>query len=103
MILRKSTPQYLKNITPLQRVQARIAHHNALQLCILDATDDDGVLVVLCNEVAMEKFVKISLQRHWPGKIETYCPTALMTGSKTSQNFELEELESSVRKSSYLN
>lgn len=103
MIFRKSTPQYLKNTTPLQRIQARIAHLSALQLCILDVNDDNGVLIVFCNDAPMEKFVKLSLEKHWPGGIETYCPASLVTGSKDTGVTGPEDYENIARNSRYLN
>jgi len=84
MIFRKATPSNCGNPSSLERILSRIECHSALRLNVLDACDDDGVLVVLCAENSMVKMVKISLQNHWPGEIEVFCPANLMTGANTS-------------------
>ena len=84
MIFRKATSSNCGTPSPLERILSRIECHSALRLNVLDACDDDGVLVVLCTENSMVKMIKISLQNHWPGEIEVFCPTSLMTGANTT-------------------
>jgi len=81
MIFRKTNSATNGDINPIQRIHARIKYDNALRISILDASEDDGVLVVFCTEEAMTKIIKLALQNHWPGEIEAYCPSSLVTGA----------------------
>ena len=103
MIFRKATQPNLEALSPLQRIHNRIECQNILRLNVLDASNDEGVLVVLCTESSMLNLVKISLKNHWPGEIEVFCPTSLMTGSSISE--QTAELPYQVMKKSlrYLN
>ncbi len=89
MIFQNKNSDIPGNPDPLQRIHARIADDPALRLSILDAGADDDVLVVLCTEIPMIKMVKLTLQPHWPGSIEVYCPASMMTGSGPDEDVEL--------------
>ena len=82
MIFRNNNLSAQSEPSPLQRIQAYIKNDGALRICILDASEDDGVLVVFCTEEPMVNIVKLTLQNHWPGEIEVFYPSGLMTGSK---------------------
>lgn len=81
MIYRKTNSTTTGDINPLQRIHARIKYDNALRISIIDASEDDGVLVVFCTEESMTKIIKLTLQNHWLGDVEVFCPSSLVTGA----------------------
>lgn len=103
MIFRKKELATNGNINSLQRIRARIEYDNALRISIVDASEDDGVLVVFCVEEPMAKIVKLTLQNHWPGEIEVFCPSSMVTGAnktKSSSGQHYRNMDKSLR---YLN
>lgn len=103
MIFRKINSTTNGNINPLQRIRARIENDSALRISILDVSEDEGVLVVFCAEEPMTKIVKLTLQNHWLGEIEAYCPFSLVTGAneaKNPANIHYRNMDKSLR---YLN
>ncbi len=85
MIFRKTNPAPNGDFNPLDRILTRIEHDNALRLSILDASEDEGVLVVFCAEDSMVKIIKLTLQNHWPGEIEVFCPSSMVTGTNKAK------------------
>ncbi len=81
MIYRKTNSTTTGDINPLQRIHARIKYDNALRISIIDASEDDGALVVFCTEESMTKIIKLTLQNHWLGDVEVFCPSSLVTGA----------------------
>ena len=103
MIFRRTNSATNGDINPLHRIHARIKHDTALRLSILDASEDEGVLVVFCAEDAMVKIIKLTLQNHWPGEIEVFCPSSMVTGAneaKESGEQHYRNMDKSLR---YLN
>ena len=103
MIFRKINSATNGNIDPLHRVHARIQHDNALQISILDASEDDGVLVVFCAAESMTKIIKLALQKHWPGDIEVFCPSSLVTGANEAKNSNGQHYRNMGKSLRYLN
>jgi hypothetical protein len=97
MIFRDNNSSVQSEPSPLQRIQAHIENDSALRLCIFDAIEDDGALIVFCTEQPMAKIIKLTLQNHWPGKIEVYCPSSMLTGAKISSDQYCQEMDKSVQ------
>lgn len=103
MIFRKPSQISHRNATPLERIQARINQHSVLRLCIMDASEDEGALVIFCAEVEMINIVKLSLQNHWPGEVEVFCPSSLMTGANEAKDSGEQHYQSMEKSLRYLN
>lgn len=103
MIFRRTNPSTDGNYSPLHRIHARIKHDSALRLSIIDATEDDGVLVVFCAETSMVKIIKLNLQNHWPGEIEVFCPASMVTGTNIAKDSEGQHYQNMNKSLRYLN
>ena len=103
MIFRKVNPATKGDINPLHRICARIKHDNALQTSILDASEDDGALVVFCAAESMTKIVKLALQNHWPGNIEVFCLSSLVTGANKAKDSASQHYRNMDKSLRYLN
>ncbi len=72
MIFRKA-----KSDISLQHVLDHINNNSMLRLNVIDASIENGTLVILCNEARLVKITKLALEHHWPGNIEVHCMSDL--------------------------
>jgi len=103
MIFRRTNSATNDDFTPLHRIHARIKYDNALRLSILDASDDNGVLVVFCAAESMVKIIKLTLQNHWPGEIEVFCPSSMVTGANEAGDSASQDYRNADKSLRYLN
>lgn len=102
MIYRKNQKSDASKDTPLQRLRNRIEGEPAMNLSILDLSQDDDTLIVLCSENHMITLIRMALEKHWPGNMEVYCVLDMITGSTPSPNNEAIDWEY-AKSARYLN
>jgi hypothetical protein len=100
MIYRTTQNPADKKNNPLQRLRNRVAEEPAMNLSILDMSQDGDTLVVLCSDNCMITLIKMALEKHWPGEMEVYCVLDVATGgSPLHQDIEYQD----TRSTKYLN